>query len=543
MTPLVLTLMNRIIIMGCMSLLITSSVFVSAQYSYDKSGLYTELSSENMVFSLGSIQANGIVQGIPGEGFIEDFDDYSSDPFIEQYIPLSLIENLHLLPLVGSISEMEIANITIIPQEILEGVDSMDFIDYIDEIESFSTITLTLSDGLFLMGIAEEPVNYHYEHDTGLSGFLSFPFGEFNEVPSFFCLTETLSSAQYEYDGNYLMIYPLSEQYTIEIKSKGGDVLWTSISNQPILFLKNNGFSLQERSYVHILPLPSSTSSTFQYMIQPSQNTPDIPSMLNHVDTLGEEINLNNIPFLSDSEQGTQLLVSLSSMLNGGILFINHSGPVEIDETTQSFQQFGFTRVDQATVTTSSSSIAVQADYNLVFLGDHFYSSQATGSETGVSLPIIPIILWIIAISILLAFSLLHIKIDTKYDITDQRIKYLFLIFHITGYIAAFILLDFAISHQFGISLFTAVSLNGMSFVTGIFLFIQLILFFIGFFLFAFPLGIIVSKIMGYFGFDKNFRHGMKTFTALSIWPLISLYLTMFINVVLLIFNPFNAMI
>jgi uncharacterized membrane protein YidH (DUF202 family) len=543
MVPLVLTSMNRIIMMGCISIMMVTSVVVSAQNTDNESGLYTELSSENMVFSLGFIQANGLIQGIPAEGFIEGFDNLSSNSSIDQYVPISLFENLHIFPFVGSTSEMEIENVTIIPQEIFEKNDSVDFIDDMNEIDSFSAITITLSDGLFLIGIDDEPVSYHYEHETSLSGFLSFPFEEFNDVNSFFSLTETLSTAQFDYNGSYLMIYPFSEQYTIEIASAMGDILWTNGPSQSILLLKNNGFSLQEHSYIHILPLPSSTSSTFQYTIQPSENTPDITSMLDHIDVFGEEIDFNTIPFLSDSDQGTQLITSLSSMLNGGILFINHSGPVEIDGSTQSFQQFGFTRVDQATVTTTPSWITVQADYNLVFLGDHFYSSQATGSETGVSLPIIPIILWIIAIGLLLVFILFHVKKDTIYGITDHRIKYLSLTLHITGYIAAFILLDFAISHQFGISLFTEVSLNGMSLVAGIFLLIQLILFLIGFLLFAFPLGIIASKIMEYFGFDKNYRHGMKTFTALSIWPFISLYLTMFINVVLLIFNPFNAMI
>jgi len=534
--------MNRIIMMGCISLCVLFSMVASGQYVYDGSGLYAELNNDTMVFSLGSIQADGAVNGVPAEGFI-DIDEVSMDPIIDQFIPQSFIENLHIFPLLGSITEMTISNLTIVPQQVLEGVDPTDYLELIDEIESFSTISISLSDGLFLMGTSGEPINYQYSHDAGLSGAIFFPLEELDEVQSFFSLSEKNSTAQYDYDGQYLMIYPFSDQYAIEIKSSNGNVLWTNGMEKPILFLKNDGFSVKESSFVHIIPLPQSSSSNFQYNIQPSIVTPDIMSLLGHIETLGDEFDLNQVPFLSDSDQGTQLLGSLSSMLNGGILFINHTGPVEIDGSTQSIQQFGFSRVDQATVSTSITSTSVQADYNLVFLGDHFYSSQAKTSETGVSVPAIPIILWIIAIGMLIVFTLLHIKTDEKYDIKDQKIRYLLFILHILGYIIAFFLLDFALSHQFGISFMTELSLNGFSFIAGVFLLIQLILFLIGFLFFALPLGIIFSKTMIYFGFDKNYRHGIKTVSALSIWPFISLYLTMFVNVVLLIFNPFNAMV
>jgi len=535
--------MNRIIMMGCISLCVLFSIVASGQYSYDGSGLYAELNSESMVFSLGSIQAEGTVKGIPAEGFIDAINEISMDPIIDQFIPQSLIENLHIFPLLGSITEMKISNLTIVPQQVLEIVDPIDYLDFIDEIESFSSITISLSDGLYLMGTSGEPIKYQYSHDAGLSGFIFFPLEELDEVQSFFGLSEKNSTAQYDYEGQYLMIYPFSNQYSIEIKSLNGNVLWTDEEEQPILFFKNDGFSIKESSFVHIIPLPQSSSSNFQYNIQPSKEIPDILTLFSHVEAFGDEFDLSQVPFLSDSDQGPQLLESLSSMLNGGILFINHTGPVEIDGSTQSIKEFGFFRVDQATVTTSSTSANVQADYNLVFLGDHFYSSQAKTSEMGVSVPVIPIILWIIAIGLVLVFTLFHLKTDGKYEIIDQKINYFLFILHILGYIIAFILLDFALSHQFGISFMTELSLNGFSFVAGIFLLIQLILFLIGFIFFALPLGIIFSKIMVYFGFDKNYRHGMKTVSALSIWPFISLYLTMFVNVVLLIFNPFNAMV
>ena len=106
--------MNRIIMMGCISLCVLFSLVASGQYVYDGSGLYAELNSDTMVFSLGSIQSDGTVNGIPAEGFIDTIDEISMDPIINQYIPQSLIENLHIFPLLGSITEMTISNLTII---------------------------------------------------------------------------------------------------------------------------------------------------------------------------------------------------------------------------------------------------------------------------------------------------------------------------------------------------------------------------------------------------------------------------------------------
>jgi hypothetical protein len=537
--------MNRfIVVLGCMSILVLSSFLASAQYSYSGEGLYTQIPSDSMLFHLGSIQLNGFFYGIEADEFIDSFQEFSQDQFISQYIPSTLLQNLHFIPIFGFTSFNDISNITIIPQDIIESLEISNSEQLIDEMDFYSDASISISNGLFLVGTSGESIDYHFQHPSCLSGIISLPFEGIDELQSFVTLTDKNSTASLAYQDNYLMIYPFSEDCHIKIYTKQDELIWNNQQTPSIFLLKNDSYTFNELSTLHVVPISNTNKeSTFNSNLIPAKKPPNIINILKHTDILGEEFNIQSFPFLSDSNQGANLIRSLSSMLNGGIIFVNHSGQVEIDQTLHSFQQFGFTRIDDASISINDTNVIVEADYSLVFLGDHFYSSQAATSQHGIAIPLFPIILWIVAIGSIIAFYLLKIKKNIIISITEKWLQYFMIIVHLLGYIIAFILLDFTVSHQFGISLFTEISLNGFSVIAGIFLIIQIILWFIGFFFAAVPLGIISSKVFNYIGFDKSYQHGINAIMALTIWPVVTLYLTMFLNVILLIFNPFNAMI
>ena len=253
-----------------------------------------------------------------------------------------------------------------------------------------------------------------------------------------------------------------------------------------------------------------------------------------------------NIPFLSDSFLNDQLFNSFSSIINGGLIFINVSNDITIGESIQHMEPFGFIRINNAIIQMqpqSSEKFHIFGNYRLIFLGDHFYSSQAEYSETGFSIPIYPIIFWILA---LVSFILFNFYINNKiynFELNEKFIKIGFLIFHIISIFIVFLLIDSEISYKFGISFFSELSSNGLTMVSAIFGGIQLLFWVIWYLGVALPLGYIIIKITEYLGFDKNYKHLFKGAALYSIWPMTAIYATMFINFVLLFFNPLQSVI
>jgi len=536
--------MNRIVIvLGCISVIALFSLTGIAE-NQNNYGMQTIVSPNSMLFCLGKTDVSGTFYGIKNDELFGSFQELADNPIVSSYIDSDLIENLHVFPLIGSSTIADISNITIIPNEIMGSIELEDIMDIVSEIRYFSDVSISLSNGLFLIGTSDDPIQYDFSEESCFTGFISLPFEGFESVNSFFCLSEQNSTASYDYNEDHIIIYSFSDESEIKIFSSTGDEIWNNHQSQSILYLDNNDFQIVEYSPIHILPLDSSSKeSTIQCKISPSEKTPNIMAMIQHVDELGEDFDMNNIPFISENDGGLQFIKSLSSMLNGGIIFVNHSENVKIEGVSNSFENFGFTRVDQATISSSESGVLVDADYSLIFLGDHFYSSQAATSENGVGLPIFPIIFWIGAIISLILFKFFLKKQDKKYIINDKKIHYISIIIHIAGFIIAFVLLNSAVQHQFGISFFQEISLNGFTMIAGVFLLIQCVLWVLGFLFAALPIGIIVSKLLSFFGFDKTYRHFFKGATSLFIWPIVAIYLTMLINVVLMFFNPFNAMI
>jgi len=535
--------MNRIVIvLGCISVVALFSLTGIAE-NQNNYGMQTIVLPNSMLFSLGKTDVSGTFYGIKNDELFGSFQELEDNPIVSSYIDSDLIENLHVFPLIGSSTIADISNITVIPNEIMGSIEPEDMMNIVSEIRYFSDVSISLSNGLFLIATSDNPIQYDFNERSCFSGLISLPFKGFESVNSFIFLSEQDSTASYDYNEDHIMIYSFSEEGEIKIISSAGDEIWNNHQSQSILYLDNDDFQIVEYSPIHILPLDSSIKeSTVQCKLTPSEKTPNIMAMFQHVDELGEDFDMDSLPFISNDDQGLQIFKSLSSMLNGGIVFVNHSENVKIDGVSKSFENFGFTRVDQATITSLTSGVSVNVDYALIFLGNHFYSSQAATSDNGVELPIFPIIFWIGAIISLVLFKFFLKKQDKKHIINDKKIHYISIIIHITGFIIAFVLINSAVQHQFGISFFQELSLNGFTLITGAFLLIQFVLWVLGFLFAALPIGIIISKLSSFFGFDKTYRHFFKGATALLIWPIAAIYLTMLINVVLMFFNPFNNM-
>ena len=125
----------------------------------------------------------------------------------------------------------------------------------------------------------------------------------------------------------------------------------------------------------------------------------------------------------------------------------------------------------------------------------------------------------------------------------NKRLLFICIIVHIVGLLIAFILYDFEISYQFGNSFMQELSLNGLTMIGLIFGGIQFFMWVIGFFFAALPLSIVIKKLLNYYGFDKSYQHIGKGIVSLSIWPIATIYTTMFINIIFLFFNPITSFV
>ena len=127
----------------------------------------------------------------------------------------------------------------------------------------------------------------------------------------------------------------------------------------------------------------------------------DIYSLINKATTAAQSF--RDISDISEKIEGFDDIIStISSIINGGLILVETDDIFTIDGSSQKFSNFGFARGEkfQATISPETETTKVQGDYKLIFLGDHFYTAQAKGSENGIALPIILILIWAVALAL-----------------------------------------------------------------------------------------------------------------------------------------------
>jgi len=250
------------------------------------------------------------------------------------------------------------------------------------------------------------------------------------------------------------------------------------------------------------------------------------------------------IPDFSNDLQGLDELISAaSSIINGGMVLIKTNDTFVVDNSPQTFSGFGFARSNGFDVTITGGrtpETTVSGDCKLIFLGDHFYTSQAKDSENGVAFPFLLVIPWALAIGLYLLFRF-YLKKETKTNVElDGKIKRLALIFHIVALIVAFILMDREVSFQFGISAIDAVLGQGISPVFAVFITVELVMWVLGYLIMAIPIYIIAKYGLKFIELGKGGKGICKGVSALFIWFFCAIYLKLIANLIFLIINPTN---
>ena len=137
-------------------------------------------------------------QALFGQHLIDTFNQITTDPLLSSYFPSLFLEDLSFFPTLGDTSLPTVSNITIIPQVLLESQSTSDIINQLDRIRYETDASIHLSDGIFLIGTTSALIDYDLSHPSCLSGFIFFPIEELSEIRSFFCISETPSTARFE---------------------------------------------------------------------------------------------------------------------------------------------------------------------------------------------------------------------------------------------------------------------------------------------------------------------------------------------------------
>lgn len=521
---------KSLVLLGCIVLLFAFPG--SAQMLSPVAQVQGTLNADTQAFFIGKTRISGTFNGI-------QMDQFQDNP---------LIDEINILPLLGSttfksLDAVKIIDISDLDNESLEDIDTLEDAEGIE----FTQVEVVTEKAPFLLATHAGEIDVESEVSYAISSFMNFSFDGNNSYPFLFVVTGSHITSQF--NGNVSYIMQSSDEGRVMIKDVNGKLLWSGGSTDYIFVIEDKEFTIFQDSSLYLFPVFSEKAlTTTQLSISPADlgNTDIITLIENISDSnlgLGDMSNITE-----EIGEFSSIIQTASAIVNGGMILIQTNDTFIIDGSSQTFSNIGFARGDAFDVTLSSATgtPTISGDYRLVFLGDHFYTSQAKGSEQGVSLPVLIIIVWVIALLLFILFRFyIHLlkPILLKKEVNEQRdekIKKYAFIFHITALCIVFILLDREISFQFGTSVLDAALGQGFSLIFVGLLAIELILWVLGFFLLAIPLRIITNSGLRIIGIGKGGKAIGKGVGAFGIWIFCAFYVKLVINFVFLIINPGN---
>jgi len=528
------------VVLGCLVLTILFTNSVSAQIFSPSINIHSDLTEESMIFALGDITVNAKLYGYKSDEFIDlsDFEEIISNPLFPNIFDVSLIENLHISLLAGS------ANITNIDKVVLFNISSFnktnlteqDIQDIFNNFIEFNNVNLQINNGMSIFGTNGEEIRIDEKDLFAIAGFAEFPIQEKITMSVMAFLSP--DSLTYDYTGDEIILFPMVETTNFILKNEQGSIIQNISGSDNILLIQDNDISIVDDSPVHLFPITGSDiKPSAELTVKPTnEQIMDLPHLLNQIQFSNLDFNLSDIPIFEENNSFFNDIFSMmSNVVNGGLVIVNSSKQVIIDNSNQQIKGIGFFRGDEYSISllnTTEGGIKIDGYFKLAFLGDHFYNPQAKESENGVGIPLIPIIYWMIIIAFyFICKYYLKIKPDES---EDKKLKTYGLIFHIALLVISFILVDTVISHQFDVSMLSLLFSSGLSIFTFGFGLIQLILWIFGYIAFALPSYILLKYLLPYFGFGKKWKGFEKGVAAFFIWVFPVLYTTMLINIIFL---------
>jgi hypothetical protein len=507
-----------------------------------------DIQEDTMLISLGK---TGIVSTIYGQP-VESFTDMASlEPFItspliqaavEESYDLTLLEDLHAVPLFGNTSISSIESITVIDIEDLQhinldNVSIENLTQLLQSVDIFTDVDIQINEGMSLLGIGGRGIHLDTELSYAMSTTIDDELVEGISNPLLIFMTNDAFS--FTYNGGTSLLYTSSEATEITIKNLSGAVIWSEPASGKIFLLKEPSLSVLQQSTFYAYPLPTDNHTTLLSISPAEAPSTELPYLIKQLSELEEYQDSLTIPDISSFAESIEPFLGLSAqVLNGAMILVGSEDTLIIDHTRQSVKNIGLGRGDSFDIhiqAENSSLMTVEGDYKLVFLGDHLYTLQAPESNQGVALPLFIIALWALFLGVFLLLRMYSSKKKeggTKWN--TQILKKYGLLIHVTALLIVFILMDREISFQFGVSALDVLFGQGASVILAGILLVELIMWVVGFIVVALPLQMIINSIIKYIGIDKEGKVIGKSLGALGIWIFSALYVKLMINVLFL---------
>ncbi|MFW6121826.1 MAG: hypothetical protein ACOC80_13155, partial [Petrotogales bacterium] len=436
---------------------------VEAQILSPVAHLEGTINPDTKAFFVGHTSFSGNFNGYDGssliQSYLQNYPIETVDFFFNYFFDFSM-DNFTIFPLLGTNFFQNVNKVTIIDVENLDFQSVEDALNFdIDTFPNFSHVNIIAEQGFFILGTDKGSINTNSDPDYAISSALSIDM-EGETIPFLLSLTESKMNIQYM--GEQALLAQSTGNASIIIQDSAGNILWNNNSMNKIFFIEDKRFSYNQDSPIYLFPLEETTGD-IELSISPAESRSlDIYSLLNEVTDVTADF--GDIPDFSENLQVFDEIIStVADIVNGGMILVETNDTFTIDNSEQTFTNFGFARGNKFKATLSPSGSTINGEYKLIFLGDHLYTSQAKESENGVALPVLIVLVWAIAIGLFLAFRF-YIKKDVNEEL-DEKIKRYALIFHIIALIVAFILMDREISYQFGFSAIDALTGQGISLV------------------------------------------------------------------------------
>lgn len=523
----------------------------SAQLFSETYELNTAVDETTSVIFLGDIACNGSFQAISLDSFLESFKEYLDmmqlSIFPSDLHIYSSWDHLYGFP-VFSETVLDQATAYVINTSYLLNINLNTMGDLIEAkeqaITTYENVSIAVTEGLALVGSNQRYYEVHHQKSYGIGGLFQFPFSE--EFPSTglgivsdqesILTTPTKSS----------FLYPFES--IIEIKRDNQTVRHISNSEQVILLKTKEDVMLSQKSFIHFYPLLEDNDAAAEAFVSISQvETAEshLSSLLNNLNTSLSALNDSSVQnLISNNELITSLAPLVSNIFNSGIIILNSTQPLTIDDravtTTSIFagrgSSFSITIHQQA-----SSPVMITGDSSLIFLDDHIYNQAADTSENGITFPLWSIIFWIGAI-VSIIFFIIYKKQHKILDQNEQEpqllkngwVRFFSIIILL---LICFIIIDVSFSMRFGLSFFTILGMQTNSMIIGIFLLVQILILVLFFTMYALPIQLIhdmICKTM----IQNKFKRLTKIIIAIPFfWLGIQLYLIVFFNILLSFLN------
>ncbi|MBN1859962.1 MAG: hypothetical protein JW840_00720 [Candidatus Thermoplasmatota archaeon] len=502
---------------------VCSAFFTS---SYDLRGT---LPDDSEAFFIGKTTISGTCAGYPMEFLTNS----------------SLVQGMEGFPYIGEITLAHLDSVIVAENIDITTAESLEdlLVQYYDHLSYYSDVDLVTEEGLFLLGIQKGTMTITADLPYAVSTFVSLDM--IQDTPTRVYITGMSSPLLVDYTGDFAVLVTLSDTSTIHVRDTNGRSRWSGGSPNDYLLIQDTSFSVKQHPPMSLLPWSTMSEDThLNLSITPSESEDiKLQQLIENVSVVIETNLQDGSPsdFLRSLNELDTFIHTASFIANGAMVLLQTNDTMTIDYSTQQFSSVGFVRFNTLEITNVQSALGptLRADCLLTFLGNHFYTSQAKQSQDGIRFPFELILIWILAIGVFVYVRFfMRPSVD---DAKDDRIRRYALFVHIACLIISFLLLDVEIHSIFGISALTALFLQGLTMVTGVFFAIEAVIWILGFFILAIPVQLLASSLLRFRGIGKGGNGIWKAVGDLSIWVFCGLYLLLFLNILLSLFN-FNGL-